>query len=98
MSVAIRVLVSVEARAVRASDRGRDGHIAQPQTPGPEPKLAVQQPARGWGFFLIEKMADALRSASDQAYHTIELFLYLEGETLREERYDVPSQSNDERA
>jgi len=81
MLVAIRVLVTGGALAVRASDPDGDGLIPQPLEPGLEAKPAGQEPARGWGFFLIEKMADALRIAGDEAYHTIELFLYPEGET-----------------
>ena len=42
---------------------------------GPHPIRTPQ----GWGFFLIEKKAGACR-LGDEVHHTIELFLYLEGE------------------
>lgn len=46
----------------------------------PSTKFSGQQTSRGWGFFLIEKMMNDRRTSADEAHHTIELFLYLEGE------------------
>jgi hypothetical protein len=41
--------------------------------PNLEAKLAGEQSPRGWGLFLIEKMVDAMRTSTDDQYHTIEL-------------------------
>lgn len=82
LPVTVRVLISDSghALAVRVTDRGASGPIPTPQSPDLQAKLAGQQSPRGWGFFLIEKMVDAVRISTDPAQHTIELFLYLEGE------------------
>jgi len=60
--------------------------------PGDEPKshqLSAEQlqqvrpPAtRGWGFFLVQKQADALPLLSTGPHHLIELFLYRESHRL----------------
>jgi serine/threonine-protein kinase RsbW len=84
LPVTVRVLItdddSRRTLNVRVTDRGTSGPIPSPQTPNLQAKLAGEQSPRGWGFFLIEKMVDALRVSADPAHHTIELFLYLEGE------------------
>lgn len=78
LPVSIRVLVSDKTLLVRVTDQGR-GPIPKPEAPDLAAKVAGRQPLRGWGFFLIEKMMDDLRVTGDEAHHTIELFLYLEG-------------------
>jgi anti-sigma regulatory factor (Ser/Thr protein kinase) len=82
LPVAIRVVTSKAGRAlaVAVTDQGTSGPLPERVVPDLSAKLAGQQSPRGWGFFLIEKMVDDLRVTSDDAHHTIELFLYLEGE------------------
>lgn len=78
LPVLIRVQVSQKALRVCVTDQG-SGLSAEPATPDLAAKLTGRQPLRGWGFFLIEKTMDHLRLSGDDAHHTIELFLYLEG-------------------
>lgn len=77
--VVIRVLASEKALLVRVTDQGNGGPIARAEVPDLAAKVAGRQSPRGWGFFLIEKLVDDLRVTIDDAHHTIELFLYLEG-------------------
>lgn len=78
LPVLIRVQVSQKALRVCVTDQG-SGFRAKPAAPDLAGKLSGRQPLRGWGFFLIEKTMDDLRLSGDDAHHTIELFLYLEG-------------------
>ena len=82
LPVTIRVMTSKACRAlaVTVTDQGTSGRLPERVMPDLAAKLAGQQSPRGWGFFLIEKMVDGMRVTSDDAHHTIELFLYLEGE------------------
>ncbi len=77
LPVTIRVLVSERALAVQITDQGNE-----PIPPRAEPdvasKVAGQEPPRGWGLFLIERMVDDVQITADEAHHTVELFLYLE--------------------
>jgi anti-sigma regulatory factor (Ser/Thr protein kinase) len=81
LPVEVRVLVCAapdgRTLAVRVTDQGQ-GSISTPPRPDLQAKLAGQQSPRGWGFFLIEKMVDAVHISADKAHHTIELFVYLE--------------------
>jgi serine/threonine-protein kinase RsbW len=76
--VIIRVQISEQALRVSITDQG-GGPIPSPEPPNLEAKLSGRQGPRGWGFFLIEKMVDNLQISEDEAHHSIELFLYLEG-------------------
>lgn len=79
LPVAIRVRASAEAIKVDITDFGA-GQIPDPTTPPDlEAKLRGEQSPRGWGFFLIEHMVDAVQITNQPRQHTIELFLYLEG-------------------
>jgi anti-sigma regulatory factor (Ser/Thr protein kinase) len=78
-SVLIRVLSSAEALAVRVADQGEGGAESGREIPDLDAKLAGRQPARGWGFFLIEHMVDEVRTLDAEGPHTVELFVYLEG-------------------
>jgi anti-sigma regulatory factor (Ser/Thr protein kinase) len=80
LPVAIRILASAKAVTISITDQGREP-IPDPHPPNLAAKIAGQQPRRGWGFFLIEKLVDDYRVSSDETHHTIELFLYLEGGT-----------------
>jgi anti-sigma regulatory factor (Ser/Thr protein kinase) len=77
--VVIRVLVSGQTVLARLAVQGNGSPSPKAETPDLAARLADQQSLRGWGFFLIEKMMDDLRVPGDEAHHTIELFLYLEG-------------------
>ncbi len=78
--VGVRLLASDGALAVRITDQGGGRPIPRAQTPDLFAKLAGEQTPRGWGLFLIEKMVDEMRVTSDEATHTIELFLHLKGD------------------
>jgi anti-sigma regulatory factor (Ser/Thr protein kinase) len=81
LPVFIQVLASPRALAVRISDHGGGGPIPHAEPPDLYAKLAGQQSPRGWGLFLIEKMVDEVHVSSDEAHHTLELILYLEGDS-----------------
>jgi anti-sigma regulatory factor (Ser/Thr protein kinase) len=81
LPVFIQVLVSPQALAVRISDHGGGGPIPHVEQPDLDAKLAGQQSPRGWGLFLIEKMVDEVHVSSDEAHHTLELIVYLEGDS-----------------
>ena len=50
------------------------------ELPDIDAKINGLQSPRGWGFFLIQHMVDDFHITNQPAAHTIELFLYLEGE------------------
>lgn len=79
--VAIQVLASKTALAIRIRDQGNSKLIPDASEPDLEAKLAERQTARGWGLFLIKNMVDDLNVFSDETHHTIELIVYLEGES-----------------
>lgn len=79
LPVTICVLTEGNRMSVEITDYGTCGPIPAPETPDVEAKLDGRQTSRGWGFFLIEKMVDALEIHGDEAHHTIKLYLYLEG-------------------
>ena len=72
----IRVLIPEDGLATWEPDRTNDAPT-QLQAAEREAKQVGRPPSRGWGFFLIEKMAP---DASGARRHLIELFLYPEGE------------------
>ncbi len=78
--VAIHVLASDQALAVRITDQGGGQPIPEPQTPDLPAKLAGQQSPRGWGLFLIRNMVDDMRITTDSTHHTIELIFHLKGD------------------
>ena len=71
---------------VRVSARTVAGHNAdQKDAPFPDsgrPHLTAivsePEPARGWGFFLIERLVNDTQFTGEGRHHSIELFLYLE--------------------
>ena len=79
LPVQIAVLASPAELAVRITDQGGGAPIGDPETPDLEAKLANQQTPRGWGLFLIKSMVDELRVSSDEAHHTVELIVRLDG-------------------
>ena len=79
--VFIRVLASDTALSVQITDQGGNQPIPSSTTPDLDAKLAGLQTPRGWGLFLIKNMVDDLHVTSDGAHHTVELVLYLEGDT-----------------
>ena len=78
-SLMIRILISNQAQLLRIINRASDGLLPEPETPDLASNLADQELPQGWGFFLIEKRADDPPLRGEEAHHTIELFLYLEG-------------------
>ncbi len=79
--VSIRLLTSRTALSVQITDQGGSQPIPEPETPDLAAKLAGQQTPRGWGLFLIDKMVDEMNITSHGTHHTVELILYLEGDT-----------------
>lgn len=79
LPVTIRVQASEKAIAVHVTDRG-EGDILTPAAPNLGAKVSGREPPRGWGFFLIQRMVDDVQISVDESHHTIELFLYLEGD------------------
>jgi anti-sigma regulatory factor (Ser/Thr protein kinase) len=78
--VCIQVLASQTALAVRITDQGGGQAIpAEPTVPDLEAKLAERQSPRGWGLFLIKNLVDEMHVTGDEAHHTLELIVYLEG-------------------
>lgn len=73
LPIEVSVLADSEKILVRIKDHGGGREIPDPVIPNLEAKLAGEQSPRGWGLFLIEKMVDAMRTSTDDQYHTIEL-------------------------
>jgi serine phosphatase RsbU (regulator of sigma subunit)/anti-sigma regulatory factor (Ser/Thr protein kinase) len=87
--VSIRVLASHKALSVRVTDHGGTRTLsAQPDIEAPdlEAKLAELQTPRGWGLFLIKNMVDEMHISNDASHHTVELIVYLEGESHASEK------------
>jgi serine/threonine-protein kinase RsbW len=79
--VVIQVLASKMALAIRIRDQGGSRPIPVAGEPDLEAKLAELQTPRGWGLFLIKNMVDEMNVTSDETHHTIELIMYLEGDS-----------------
>ena len=73
LPIEVSVLEDSNKILVRIKDHGGGRSIPDPVIPNIEAKLAGEQSPRGWGLFLIEKMVDAMRTSTDDEYHTIEL-------------------------
>jgi len=78
--VKIQVYLLAECLLVRIIDRG-SGPPPSPdaEVPDLEAKLEGMQTPRGWGLFLIKNMVDEMRVTGDEAHHTVELILHLDG-------------------
>ena len=78
--IAVRVRVHVTDGRVIVAITDRGGHeLPAAETPDIEAKLDGRQKARGWGLFLIQNMVDEVHESNDDAGHTIELVLEIEG-------------------
>ncbi len=87
--VSIQVLASHKALSVRVTDHGGTRTLsAYPDIEAPdlEAKLAELQTPRGWGLFLIKNMVDEMHISNDASHHTVELIVYLEGESHASEK------------
>ncbi len=78
--VAIQVLASKTALAVRVRDQGGNRPLPEAGEPDLEAKLAELQSPRGWGLFLIKNMVDEMNVTGDETHHTVELIMYLESD------------------
>jgi serine phosphatase RsbU (regulator of sigma subunit)/anti-sigma regulatory factor (Ser/Thr protein kinase) len=78
LPVEVEVFASPQRLLVRVADQGVKKAIPPAQTPNLDAKLRGEQSPRGWGLFLIEKMADTVRAHTDESHHTIELEFNLE--------------------
>jgi serine/threonine-protein kinase RsbW len=78
--VFIEVLSSGAELSVRINDQGKS-LVPDPDTEVPdlEAKLEGLQTPRGWGLFLIRSMVDETHISIDEAHHTVELVMHLEG-------------------
>jgi serine phosphatase RsbU (regulator of sigma subunit)/anti-sigma regulatory factor (Ser/Thr protein kinase) len=87
--VSIQVLASHKTLSVRVTDHGGTRTLsAHPDIEAPdlEAKLAELQTPRGWGLFLIKNMVDEMHISNDASHHTVELIVYLEGESHASEK------------
>mgnify|MGYP001445131286 CR=1 FL=1 len=84
--VAIQALVSKTALAIRIRDQGGRKTIPAAVEPDLDAKLAELQTPRGWGLFLIKNMVDDMNVSSDETHHTIELIVYLGGDSHADEK------------
>src|SRR5207248_10034994 len=80
LPVAITVLASPRALAVRIADQGGSRPLPEPAAPDLDAKLAGLQAPRGWGLYLIKNLVDEMHIGGDETQHIIELILYCEGE------------------
>ncbi len=80
--VVIQVWLLEECLLVRIIDRGGSPPPSpDTETPDLEAKLEGLQKPRGWGLFLIKNMVDEVRVSGNPDHHTIELILYLKGDS-----------------
>jgi serine/threonine-protein kinase RsbW len=79
LPVLIEVSVSDADLSVKITDEGSGPPSFHSETPDLEAKLAGMQTPRGWGLFLIKHMVDEMRLTGDEAHHTIELIMHLDG-------------------
>ncbi len=75
--VAVEVLASEVALAVRITDQALSRLYPSAVAPDLEAKLAGSQTPRGWGLFLIKQLVDEMHVSSSTSQHTVELVLYL---------------------
>jgi anti-sigma regulatory factor (Ser/Thr protein kinase) len=80
MPVAIRVRASDRAVSIAITNFGSRNIVPSVEAPDLAAKIRGQQSPRGWGFFLIEHMVDEYQISNQPAAHTLELFLYFEGD------------------
>lgn len=78
--VAIQVRVAAGELIVSIGDHGGGQPVPDADAPDLDAKLAGLQSPRGWGLFLIRSMVDELRVTDDEARHTVELVMKLEGD------------------
>ncbi len=82
----IRVLISENNGMLQ--ETGPAGHKPTETRPTDKPVQGVQRlPARGWGFFLVQKPREAPPAGAGEAHHLIELFLYQERARHRKLRH-----------
>lgn len=79
--VTIKVLTSKTALVICIRDYGGSKPIPEATEPDLDAKLAELQTPRGWGLFLIKNMVDDMNVISEETHHTVELIVYLEGES-----------------
>lgn len=73
LTVNIRVSVSSEKIRIQVEDHGRGPKSSTPEIPDLDAKLAGLQSPRGWGLFLIQKMADELIVTTGDGFHRLDL-------------------------
>jgi anti-sigma regulatory factor (Ser/Thr protein kinase) len=79
LAVLIEVSASEAEISVKVTDEGSGPPAFHSETPDLEAKLEGMQTPRGWGLFLIQNMVDEMRVTGDEAHHTVELILHLDG-------------------
>ncbi len=81
LPVEVRVVIRETELSVAITDHGGDVAIAPQEMPDLDLKVAGLQSPRGWGLFLIRNMVDEMHQSSDGVHHTLELIVYLKGQS-----------------
>jgi serine/threonine-protein kinase RsbW len=77
LPVEVRVTADEDSVVVRVADQGRGGEAPAPDAPSPdlEAKLRGDQPARGWGLFLMRSLVDDVRVEHEGARCVVTLLM-----------------------
>ncbi len=82
VSLIIRVFIpedgEVKQEAVWSGNKPKQHHL-----PARVAQQVRRSPARGWGFFLVQKQGDDPQTVTEESHHVIELYLYQESEQSR---------------
>jgi anti-sigma regulatory factor (Ser/Thr protein kinase) len=78
--VQVQVLAAEHAVKVCITDQGSGPPTIPPALPDIDAKVAGLQSPRGWGLFLMEKMADQIHRIRGDGSYTVELIFYRTGE------------------
>lgn len=83
LPVTIETEITPGSLYIRIADYGGQKDTPMAEEPDIDAKLAGIQSPRGWGLFLIHRMADDVRFTTDKERHTVELtfFLVREGDS-----------------
>ncbi len=77
LPVTVETEIAPGSLHIRITDYGGQKNIPIAEEPDIDAKLAGLQSPRGWGLFLIHRMADDVRVTSDEERHTVELIFFL---------------------
>lgn len=80
LNVDIQVGLNSKMIHISISDQGAGGLIHEFEKPDLEEKLMERQSPRGWGFFLIENMADRIELRHSGGRNIIDMYFYRDHE------------------